>query len=162
MTTKKHKDDGYDGLRAAINAYAAVAYVPRVPSTAVQAFQFEAIGFVNKRKDFKRLESVPSDDIAKKLFATIATKFAKHGFTGLEEAYLTEDDGQGKSDIKCFVCVRLVGISDLDENEEPSPKLAELMTSLSEAVCCASDGTWVLQPENWELASINEPEEAVN
>lgn len=162
MATKNPKDDGYDGLRAAINAYAAVAYAPRIPSTTVQAFQFEAIGFVNDRKDFKRLESTTSDDKAKSLFATFAKQFAKFGFTGLEEVYLTEDDGQGKSDIKCFVCVRLVGISDLDENEAPSPELADLMSSLGEAVCCAANGTAMLQPENWELASIREPENAVN
>lgn len=133
---------------------------PAAPAdTSVQAYQFEAIGFLKQRSDFERLESKTSDAMAQSLFAAIAPKLAEFGFIGLEEAYVTEDDEQRDSDIKCFVCVRLLGHSNIEENDVPPQALADMMAGISAAVCCASDGTWMLHPEDWELASINDPEE---
>jgi hypothetical protein len=126
----------------------------------VEAYQFEAIGYLSQRADFDRLlDSPASDDLAKSLFAALAAQFAEQGFTGLEEVYVTEDDEQRDTDIKCFVCVRLLGRSDIIENEVPPQALADLMAGLGASVCCTQDGTWLLHPEDWELASINEPED---
>lgn len=126
--------------------------------TSVQAYQFEAIGFLKQRSDFERLESKTSDAMAQSLFAAIAPKLTEFGFTALDDAYVTEDDEQGSSDIKCFVCVRLLGHSTIEENDVPPQELADMMAGISAAVCCAPNGAWVLVPEDWELASINDPE----
>ena len=128
--------------------------------TSVQAYQFEAIGFLKQRSDFERLKAETSDAMAQSLFAAIAPKLAEFGFTALEEAYVTEDDGQGDSDVKCFVCVRLLGHSTIEENDVPPQELADMMAGISAAVCCAPDGAWVLVPEDWELASINDPDDS--
>lgn len=125
--------------------------------TSVQAYQFEAIGFLKRRSDLQRLES-DTLAMAPHLFAAVAPKLAEFGFTALEEVYITEDDEQGDSNIKFFVCVRLLGHSTIEENDVPPQELADMMAGISAAVCCAPNGAWVLVPEDWELASINDPE----
>jgi hypothetical protein len=153
-------------------ALAARQATPKTPAnqsdtgadTAVQAYQFEAIGFIDNREDFKRLEedTEDADAVAQRLFAPLAAQFAAHGFTGLEAIHISEDDEQGDEEIKFFVCVRLLGHSDIEENETPPAELGDLMGQLGAAVCCVADGTWMLHPEDWELASIDDPEEQAN
>lgn len=126
-------------------------------TSSVQAYQFEAIGFVPSRADLDRLGGEHESRMAQSLFAAFASRFAVFGFTGLEEAYITEDDGQGDTDIKFFVCIRVIGHSDLVLNEEPPADLVSLFDGLCCAVCCDVKGQRVLNPEDWELVSINEP-----
>jgi hypothetical protein len=130
----------------------------------VQAYQFEAIAYAATRADFARLEalsSVPDPQFsAMGAFAALEQQFAAFGFTGLEEAYVTEDDEQGDTDIKLFVCVRVRGRSNIVENEVPAPALAQLLAAVAQPVCKTADGLTEVVPDDWELASIDDPEGA--
>lgn len=123
-----------------------------------KVYQFEGIGWLEKRADIEALDSDDSEAQAQKLFAAIAAKFAAYGFTALVKAYVTEDDEQGDTEVKHFVVVALLGHSDIAVNESASRALSNLLTEVSAATCCDSSHSWLLNPEDWELVSIDDPD----
>lgn len=133
---------------------------------AVQAYQFEAIAYAATRSEAARVDALSSalDPQCSSFgrFTELAAQFAAFGITGLEEVYATEDDEQGDEDVKMFVCVRVCGnlTVALEENEAPPAALAELLAELAQAVCQTPEGEDLLQPADWELASIDELEGA--
>lgn len=149
--------------KARAERVALTRYKPALPATIeglpLQAYQFEAIGFLTDRSDFKLLDTETAPR-AQELFAGYAEDFAAFDFIGLEVVAVSEDDAQKDADIKCFVSVRLLGRSTLSINEVPPRELEDLLTIVSSAACRGVDGsTNVVTPEDWKLASINDSED---
>lgn len=120
-----------------------------------KVYQFDSIIFVEDRTAFNRL--LKSGKSGARAFKRMAEQFALQGIHQLDSIYLSEDDEQSNSDIKVFVCARLIGQlrPELSENDMAPAMLVPLLDSLAECVC-GDD----YAPENWELLSIDELEMA--
>jgi hypothetical protein len=117
-------------------------------------YQFEAIAYLQSRKDFVRLNN--SEVSSAELWTKELPTFQKYGLHTLEQVGLSEDDEQTNTDIKVFVYVKVTGrlTVGIRENESPPEDLARALNALAAAACCASDGTWMCVPEdNWEMVS---------
>ncbi|WP_371436343.1 hypothetical protein [Polaromonas sp.] len=84
------------------------------------------------------------------------------GVLAVTGARISEDDGQGDTDIHCFVCVDLEIEGDsLDAVEKFEPPAA-FLTRISEFLTGAS--TFDLEANSWEVVDVSasvEPEEAL-
>lgn len=122
---------------------------------ASEVYAFEAVGFVSSRKMFEKLDALEPDEDT--LWKRVRQHLEPLGFTGVDEVYLSEDDGQGSRDIKVFVVVRLRGPEGLADNfkGELPEDLTEALDTLSNAVCYSS-GQDRVGAENWEFSNAYE------
>jgi hypothetical protein len=87
-------------------------------------------------------------------YEDVRLTLSRLGFSGLEDVYLSEDDGQYDQDIKLFAVVRLTGPSGSKVADSMPTELVEALDRLATAVCCREDGEILVEPEGWELGDV--------
>ena len=120
--------------------------------------KFESPGFVGNRKDAKKI--VTDHDGLTESFCggfndqTTQDGEFPDGVVGVVTGYITEDDGQGKSDIKVFVSVTLLVEAEDAGAAESFETPVGLLTTLADVMGTIEDECLLSLDGDWEVVDV--------
>jgi hypothetical protein len=109
------------------------------------AVQFEEVTYLDDRTELNAaLDAGEAETLTEKLLSQ-KKKFFPAGILGVSEAYITEDDAQGDSDIKCFICIKLI----IEATTQEAAEATQAPTELLSAIADDFGHSWSFE-ENWQ------------